>query len=160
MKLPLRFNPLIILLTTLTILFSSCEKEDPDAIAERDREKLEEYIKENGLEDVAIAHESGLFYVVENPGTGVHPTVNSTIRIRYTGKLLDGKVFDESSGALLQLGGTIMGWQIGIPLFKTGGKGKLLIPSALGYGAYPPYGGTIPRHACLIFDFEIMDVAN
>ncbi len=157
-----RNTPLFVLLTlSVFVLISSCEKEDPDAIAERDREKILEYIGENDLEDVAIEHESGLFYVIENPGTGSHPTMNSLLRMRYTGKLMDDdKVFDSADGALIQLQNTIRGWQIGIPLFKNGGKGILLVPSALGYGQYPPYGGTIPRNACLIFEFEIIDIAS
>lgn len=151
----------VLLLLSVFIFFPSCEKEDPDAIAERDRKKILEYISENELEDVAIEHESGLFYVIENPGTGSHPTMSSILRMRYTGKLLDdGKVFDTADGALIQLGNTIRGWQIGIPLFKNGGKGILLVPSALGYGQYPPYGGSIPRNACLVFEFEIIDIGS
>ncbi len=142
------------------LVMSSCKKEDPDAIAASDRKKILEYIAAEGLEEVAVEHESGLFYVVENPGTGVHPTLISNIRIRYTGYYIDEKVFDSSVGSLFQLQRTILGWQIGIPLFKNGGKGKLMIPSAMGYGAYPPYGSGIRRNAVLIFDFEIIDIGS
>lgn len=151
----------ILLLISISFVFSSCEKEDPDAIAERDRDDILEYIRENDLEDVAIEHESGLFYVMENPGSGAHPSMSSLIKMRYTGFLLeDGEVFDAADGAFIQLGNTIRGWQIGIPLFKNGGKGILMVPSALGYGQYPPYGGSIPRNASLVFEFEIIDIAS
>ncbi len=153
-------NVFILLIVSLFIVFPSCQKEDPDAVAERDRKKILEYIRDNDLEDVAIEHESGLFYVIENPGNGSHPSMSSYIRMRYTGMLIDGTVFDMADGALIQLGSTIRGWQIGIPLFKNGGKGILMIPSALGYGQWPPYGSAIPRHSCLIFEFEIIDISS
>ncbi len=143
------------LLMAFTFAFLGCESEDPDKIAERDHQKLLKYIEENELD--AIEHSSGLFYVVEREGTGsVHPDLNSVILIRYTGMLLDGTVFDSNNGAQLRLSGTIRGWQIGIPLFREGGKGILLIPSALGYGTWAQWG--IPRNSCLIFEFELLGI--
>lgn len=155
-----KVNSFALIMMGALLVMSSCAKEDPDAIAASDRKKILEYIAAEGLEEVAVEHESGLFYVIENPGTGVHPTLVSNIRIRYTGYYIDEKVFDSSVGSLFQLQRTILGWQIGIPLFKNGGKGKLMIPSAMGYGAYPPYGSGIRRNAVLIFDFEIIDIGS
>ncbi len=140
----------------LVIFAAGCSKGDPDKVAERDRQKLLDYIAEHELD--ATEHESGLFYVVEREGTGAHPTLTSTLRIRYEGYFLDGKVFDVNPNALIQLRNTIRGWQIGMPLFRSGGKGMLLVPSNLGYGEYPPWGSSIPRNACLIFEFELIDV--
>jgi FKBP-type peptidyl-prolyl cis-trans isomerase FkpA len=148
----------IFLTFSLLFLFTACEQEDPDAIAAEDRKKIRNYISENGLDDVAIEHSSGLFYVVEEEGTGANPTLTNSLRISYQGYYLDGKVFDASDGALFQLQGTIAGWKVGIPLFKNGGEGKLLVPSAMGYGAYPPYRSGIRRNAVLIFDFKIIDI--
>ncbi len=155
-----KVNFAALIMMGVILVMSSCEKEDPDAIADSDRKKILEYITAEGLEDVAVEHDSGLFYVVEKEGTGMHPTLTSNVRIRYTGYYLDEKVFDGSEGALFQLQRTILGWQIGMPLFKNGGKGKLMIPSAMGYGAYPPYGSGIRRNAVLIFDFEIIDIGS
>lgn len=155
----LQKTKLIIFLTlSLLVLFSSCEQEDPDAIAAEDRKKILEYISEEGLADVAVEHSSGLFYVVEEEGSGISPTLTNAVRISYEGYYIDGKIFDASDGALFQLQGTIAGWRVGIPLFKNGGKGKLMVPSAMGYGAYPPYGSGIRRNAVLIFDFKIVDI--
>ncbi len=145
----------LIVLSFFVIALWSCESDDPDKIAERDRQKLLDYIEENELD--ANEHSSGLFYVVERVGTGsVEPNLNSLIKIRYTGYLLDGTVFDASNGANLRLGGTIRGWQIGIPLFREGGKGILLVPSALGYGTWAQPG--IPRNSCLVFEFELLGI--
>jgi FKBP-type peptidyl-prolyl cis-trans isomerase FkpA len=143
------------LLLAFAFVFWGCESDDPDKIAERDRQKLLKYIEENELD--AIEHSSGLFYVMEREGSGsVHPDLNSLILIRYTGTLIDGTVFDSNNGAQLRLSGTIRGWQIGIPLFREGGKGILLIPSALGYGTWAQWG--IPRNSCLIFEFELLGI--
>jgi len=143
------------LMLAFTFVFWGCESDDPDKIAERDRQKLLKYIEENELD--AIEHSSGLFYVMEREGSGsVHPDLNSVILIRFTGRLIDGTVFDSHSGSQLQLMRTIRGWQIGIPLFREGGKGMLLVPSALGYGSYPQWG--IPRNSCLIFEFELLGI--
>lgn len=147
----------LLLVVMALVVVSSCKKEDPDSIAADDRKKILEYLEKENLKDVAVEHSSGLFYVMEEPGEGAHPTLSTPIRIRYLGYYLDDKVFDYSEGTLFQLGSTIQGWRIGIPLFKNGGKGKLIVPSALGYGPYP-YGSSIRRNAVLIFDFEIIDM--
>jgi FKBP-type peptidyl-prolyl cis-trans isomerase FkpA len=147
----------LLMVVIALIVISSCKKEDPDSIAAADRKKILEYLEKENLKDVAVEHSSGLFYVMEDPGVGAHPTLNTPIRIKYLGYYLDDKVFDGSEGSLFYLRSTIQGWRIGIPLFKNGGKGKLLVPSALGYGPYP-YGTSIRRNAVLIFDFEIVDM--
>jgi FKBP-type peptidyl-prolyl cis-trans isomerase FkpA len=75
--------------------------------------------------------------------------------VDYTGYFMDGKVFDESVSTF-SLRGVIAGWREGIPLFGKGGKGKLLIPSRLGYGSNPPPG--IPKDAVLLFDIHLIDI--
>ncbi len=137
---------------------AACKKEDPDAIAAADRKTILEYIKTNEIKDV-VEHSSGIFYKMEEPGTGITPTLTSRLKIRYVGFYADDRIFDSSEGAFIQLHSTILGWQIGIPLFKNGGRGTLFIPSALGYGPYPPWGSGIRRNAVLIFNFEIVDIA-
>jgi len=148
---------LIIFIFTIPLLFAGCRSEDPEEIWEADRNKLLSYIVEHGLN--ATEHPLGIFYVMEVEGTGPKPTVNSLVHVKYTGKLIDGSVFDSGSTELL-LFQTIRGWQIGIPLFRVGGRGKLLIPSALAYGAHPPRGSIIPRNAPLVFEIELIDQVN
>ena len=84
--------------------------------------------------------------------------------VLYTGKLLDGKVFDASSRNgnrpftfPLGQGKVIQGWDEGIALLRKGEKGILLIPSALGYGARGA-GSDIPPNAVRYFDVELVDV--
>lgn len=138
------------------LYFAGCQSEDPEDIWEDDRNKILAYIAEHQLN--ALEHPSGVFYVVEVEGTGPRPTLTSLLNIKYTGMLLDGRVFDSSGGAQFTLINTIRGWQIGIPLFRAGGRGKILIPSALAYGAFPPFGSIIPRNAPLVFEIEIIEI--
>ncbi len=121
---------------------------------------VEAYIKEEGLKTQQT--ESGLHYIMENPGTGAQAEAGKTVSVHYTGMLTDGTVFDSSVERgepitfPLGQGRVIRGWDEGIALFKVGGKGKLIIPPHLGYGARSQ--GPIPANAVLIFDIELMDV--
>jgi len=105
---------------------------------------------------------SGLKYVVEKEGTGVSPTAASNVTVHYTGKFLDGKVFDSSvqrgQPASFGLNQVIKGWTEGLQLMKEGGKNTFLIPPALGYGANG--GGPIPPNSTLIFEVELIKVNN
>ncbi len=146
-------NKIIILIIGVFFVFTGCEKEDPDSVAKRDREKILDYIEKNDLD--AEEHETGLFYVIEVEGSGSHPHAGSRVVLNFKGYFLDGKVFDEGQNFHSNLAGTIEGWRVGIPLFKRGGKGMLLVPSAMGYGPYARPG--IPRNSVLIFDIELID---
>ena len=139
---------------TLIMLILSCSKNKD--YTQIDEDIIQEYIADNNLD--AVATGSGLYYVIETPGNGVFPDLSSVVTVAYTGKLTDGIIFDQSSsvGISFPLTNVIQGWQEGIPLFSEGGRGKLLIPSALGYGNNAI--GSIPANSVLIFDIELLDV--
>lgn len=141
----------IILFTT-----NSCRKKDKVDYAAVDEQTIQKYINDNKLN--ATATGSGLYYVMTSVGAGVNPNINSNVTVKYTGYLTDGTIFDQTTniGATFSLNGVIKGWQEGIPLFKKGGKGKLLIPSALGYGSQAT--GKIPANSVLIFDIDLLEV--
>ena len=107
---------------------------------------------------IATKTNSGLYYVINNEGTGKKPTSTSNVTVAYKGYLLDGTVFDQSSanGISFGLNRVIAGWTEGIQLFKEGGEGVLLIPSNLGYGPYSQ--GAIPGWAVLVFDVKLISV--
>lgn len=131
---------------------TSCEDQE-----KVDEELILEYIAENGLD--ASSTEEGLYYVINEEGTGDRPDITSTVTVDYEGLTLDGSIFDSSYDrgvpATLPLTNVIIGWQIGIPLFKEGGSGTLLIPSYMAYGTNPPPGSGIGRNEVLIFDVEL-----
>jgi FKBP-type peptidyl-prolyl cis-trans isomerase FkpA len=138
-------------------LYTGCIP-DPISAEERlasDIKKIEDYLTKNNL--TAESTESGLHYIIEVEGTGGHPNLDSEVTVNYKGYFTDDDVFDQTSGTPISfpLRNVIVGWQEGIPLFKKGGKGKLFLPSRLGYGASPPPG--IPSNAVLIFDVELVD---
>jgi FKBP-type peptidyl-prolyl cis-trans isomerase FkpA len=142
------------------IFLASCKKDDHDEAAqlEKDIATIQKYLTDNGLE--AQQTGSGLHYIIENPGTGAQPNATSTVKVRYRGYFTNGDTFDESApaGVTFNLQNVIPGWTEGIPLFKTGGSGVLLIPSKLGYG--PKGNATIPGNTVILFDVELLQVVG
>ena len=124
--------------------------------AVENNEEIVEYIEANEL--VATESETGLYYIIEEEGSGDHPTATSNVTVAYKGYFSDGTVFDESNedGVSFDLDKVIGGWTEGIQYFKKGGSGKLLIPSSLAYGR----GGnqSIPGGAVLIFDVNLKSI--
>lgn len=107
------------------------------------------------------ATESGLQYqIIEAGNQNVKPGPEDTVYVRYKGALLDGTVFDEVSEEeepiALTLNRVIPGWQEGMQLIGEGGKAKLFIPSALGYGERGTQG--IAPNSTLVFDVELVEV--
>ena len=123
------------------------------------RAEGEQFLAENGKKENVKTTASGLQYVVEKEGTGAQPTTEVTVH--YTGKLLNGQVFDSSVNrgepATFPLNRVIPGWTEGVQLMKEGAKYTFFIPSDLAYG---PQGvpGAIPPHSTLIFDVELIKV--
>jgi len=128
-----------------------------------DKPLLEAYAKKNNLEFITTP--SGIMIVIEEKGSGMTPIAGeSLVDVHYTGKTLDGNIFDTSLGkgrpftVLVGGGRVIPGWDEGLLHFQQGGKGKLLIPSSLAYGVQGGGGGAIPPNSPLIFDVEIVGV--
>lgn len=144
------------LLAVFILVLFSCEKRRAKKQKEKDEAIIKEYISSHNLN--ATATGTGLYYVINSQGTGAQPTINSRVTVNYKGYLTDGAVFDKSlvTGATFPISSVIKGWQEGIPYFKKGGKGILLIPSALAYGNQST--GDIPANSVLIFDIELLDV--
>lgn len=105
---------------------------------------------------------SGLKYTVLKEGTGISPKATDNVTVHYTGRLLDGTVFDSSvdRGAPLTfaLNQVIAGWTEGLQLMKEGGKDVFYLPSDIAYGETGTPGGPIPPNAPLIFEVELIKV--
>ncbi|MFO7827943.1 MAG: FKBP-type peptidyl-prolyl cis-trans isomerase [Bacteroidales bacterium] len=148
----------LLILIALPILFLiSCNDDDDDAAVQlkKDIALIQDYLADSNL--TAQSTDSGLHYIIDEQGSGVRPTYSSIITVVYTGRLLNGEVFD-SGEITIQLFKLIEGWQEGMQLFNEGGKGKLLIPSALGYGSESQ--GSIPANSVLIFDIHLKTVID
>jgi len=101
----------------------------------------------------------GVYYTILKEGTGRQVSVNDTVTAFYKGYLLkDGSVFDgtKDKPAIFPLKRLIMGWQIGVPLCKVGGKVKIIIPSALAY-SIRTRAAKIPPNSVLVFEIEVVD---
>jgi cyclophilin family peptidyl-prolyl cis-trans isomerase len=110
----------------------------------------------------AITTQSGLMYVIKEKGAGENPLKGAQVKVHYTGKFLDGKVFDSSVERnspiefTLGVGKVIKGWDQAILTMKKGEKRILLIPHWLAYGKNG-YPGAIPPESHLIFDVELIE---
>ena len=125
------------------------------------RAEGEAFLAENGKKADVKTTASGLQYVVVKEGEGAQPTAEDEVTVHYTGKLINGQVFDSSVNrgepATFPLNRVIPGWTEGVQLMKEGAKYTFFIPSDLAYG---PQGvpGAIPPHSTLIFDVELIKV--
>lgn len=153
-------------LAILAILFISCKdkKNEENTTAptsthqavSNNQAEIEKYIADNNLK--ATRTESGLYYVIDEAGTGKQPNANSEVTVAYKGTFMNKEVFDQSDekGISFPLQNVIKGWTEGIQYFKEGGKGLLLIPSELGYGEAG--GGPIPGGSALVFEIHLISV--
>lgn len=145
-----------LLLFSTALLFLGCSDDDESAQLETDLAIIQEYLQTNNL--VAQSTASGLHYIIKNEGFGNRPDADDEVTVVYKGQLINGRVFDESpnTGLKFKLRNVIPGWTEGIPLFKEGGEGTLILPSGLGYG--PNATGVIPPNSVLIFDVKLITV--
>ena len=127
---------------------------------ERAYAEMQQYFALNGINATPTA--SGLYYVMTEEGNGEMPAKGDNVKVHYTGKLLNGKVFDSSieRGEPIEvpigMGYVIPGWDEGIMMMSKGEKGVLYIPYYLGYGDRGA-GADIPPFANLIFEVELID---
>jgi len=123
---------------------------------ETDHQLILNYITSHNLKGQFTS--SGLYYVILKSGNAKHPTLSSTLDTDYKGYFLNGKVFDQGTGVSFPLSRVIKGWQEGLQLIGEGGKIKLLIPSALGYGS--TRSGSIPPNSVLGFDITLISISK
>jgi FKBP-type peptidyl-prolyl cis-trans isomerase FkpA len=129
-----------------------------------DEKKLQEYFQKNDLHPKKGA--GGMYYTITKEGTGRQVLIGEVVKMNYTGRLLDGTVFDSNTDPAFRhqepfefqigSGRVIRGWEKGIQQLKKGSVATLYIPSLMGYGE--DGGPRIPANSILIFDVEVLDV--
>lgn len=146
------------LLALILTIFLSCDSDKNENIdyKVKNEQDITAYINEKNLD--AQKSDSGLYYVINEEGTGEQPISTSNVTVAYKGYFLNGSIFDQSNsnGISFGLQQVIKGWTEGIPYFKEGGSGILLVPAHLGYGNNN-YSG-IPGGSVLIFDIKLISV--
>jgi FKBP-type peptidyl-prolyl cis-trans isomerase len=141
------------------------DEEMKQANAKNEEKSLrDKYLKDNKITAKPTA--SGLYYIEKVKGTGPRAMAGKKVRVAYTGKLLNGKMFDTSTDKKppyyefsLGAGQVIKGWDEGIAMMNKGGKAMLIVPSVLAYGDRS-MGENIPAYSTLVFDVELVDVMD
>ncbi len=130
-------------------------------LADYEDQVIQKYLQTNSLTGFT-KNSSGVYYKIAEPGTGSPITLDSTITVQYTGKLFNGKVFDQTANgttATFFLGSLIDGWKQIIPLIKEGGSVRMIIPSTSAYGV-KGNGVSIPPFSSLDFDMKVTAVSK
>ncbi len=139
------------------------QKAASEAMATVNAKAGEDFLAENGKRVEVKTTASGLQYEVIKEGDGPQPTAADQVVVHYTGKLIDGTVFDSSeergTPATFGVSQVIPGWVEALQLMKAGSTWRLFIPSALAYGPQGA-GGVIGPNPTLVFDVTLIEVVG
>ena len=134
----------------------------PEGAAQENLARGQAFLAENAGNDAVTTTDSGLQFQVIEPGKGDKPVASDTVTVHYTGRLLDGTVFDSSvqRGEPIDfpLNRVIPGWTEGVQLMSPGAKYRFWIPANLAYGENAP--PAIGPNQVLDFDVELLKVGN
>ncbi|ACY83218.1 peptidylprolyl isomerase [Edwardsiella piscicida] len=139
--------------------------ERADAVRREQQKALaeagERFLAENAQQDDVTVTESGLQFKVLKQGEGAIPSRQDKVRVHYTGRLVDGTVFDSSEQrgepAEFPVGGVIAGWIEALSMMPVGSRWQLYIPHQLAYGERGA-GAAIAPYSALVFDVELLDI--
>lgn len=137
------------------------QREEASKMGEVNEAAGKAFLDENGKRAEVKTTPSGLQYEVLREGEGAQPEAGDQVTVHYTGKLIDGTVFDSSEerGEPATFGVTqvIPGWVEALQLMNVGSRWRLFIPSALAYGPQGA-GGLIGPNQTLVFDVELLAI--
>jgi len=173
----------LMVIGVIVTLITSCDEDCENERGECPQEQLAEDIAiiENYLEENNLTAQRNttydLFYFFEEEGNGIKPENGQVVEVNYTGKFLDGEVFDTSVESIAKEAGiynedreytplefplgnrqVILGWDVGIKLLDEGSKATLILPSYLGYGHTG--NSTIPANSVLLFEVELVNIVE
>jgi len=123
-------------------------------------EKAKAFMTENKAKEGVVETESGLQYKIIKQGEGDAPQVSDKVSVLYTGRLIDGTVFDTTSKnntpRTFAVNRVVKGWTEGLQLMKPGAKFEFYIPPELGYGSQDR--SSIPANSVLLFEVELVEI--
>lgn len=138
------------------------KEDEAKKLSDTNKAAGDKFLAENKSKPGVQTTASGLQYKVITEGTGVKPKAADSVKVHYTGKLLDGKVFDSSvqrgEPVEFPVGGVIAGWVEALQLMPQGSKWEVYIPAELAYG--PTGNQAIPPSSTLIFEVELLEVKS
>ena len=148
--LPLRFIAAVV----AVICLATCAQED---CIGSDQDITEYLTARDTLGNVSEG-ERGLFYLIEEPGDTVRPSLTDTVVVTYTGTTTEDEVFDETGNVPVAflLSDLIDGWQAGLPLIGQGGRIRLFLPSRLAYASNQ--ANNLCPGSDIIFDIRLISV--
>lgn len=145
--------------------FEVARVKETEEFKNKEAKELEGYLKGKNIENL-IKLPEGVFIKVDKEGSGIKVDSGMTVKMKYTGSLLSGKVFDSNIDTsfghtdpfefVVGTRQVIEGWDIGVKQLKVGTKAKIYIPSMLAYGMQGS-GGKIPGYSNLVFEVEVLD---
>lgn len=146
------------LLAFAVLLFAGCANET--CAEEKGLIAMDDYIATytEGTNLTVQTHESGLRYIILEPGGADKPDANADVVVNYQGRQTNDEIFDENDNIRFNLQRLIPGWQIGIPLIGAGGSIVLFVPSQLAYG--PRGTGDICPNSNLVFDIDLISFTD
>ena len=166
----------VIFIFSFALVMTGCKKDGVDCAyipgnsvaPASEKTQVTSYLVANNIPNAVQLGSSGMYYVIDVPGSSTKPGMCNFVTVKYIGKYENGTVFDQTTGtstASFKLGLLIEGWKRGIPLVGSGGKVRLYIPPTLGYGPAGIFNSstgayTIPQNAMLIFDVELVSVSG
>ena len=121
------------------------------------------FLQETSKEKGVVTRPSGLRYRIVQNGSGKHPTLNDSVECYYTGKLINGEVFDGTEDGFprtFETKGLISGWKEALQIMREGDHWELIIPSSLAYGTSGSRDGSVPPNQTLVFDLQLLSVAQ
>ena len=140
----------------------AAQQAESAVVGENNLAEGQKFLADNKGKEGVQTTDSGLQYKVLTMGDGAKPAATDTVKVHYSGKLLDGTEFDSSYARnepiSFALNRVIAGWTEGVQLMPVGSKFVFYIAPELGYGEGG--GGPIPPNSTLVFEVELLDIEN